>query len=158
MALINCSECGREVSNKATTCPNCGAPVKYKNIYVSRPVQKLEPISKNTNYSNIRLGFGITNLSIGTLIFIAVLSSNGGIEKNTLQMSGAWFMFITGLITVIGRNKKGLIITSIVFYSFTVLILIAIMLTLSNFSFLAIMNIVFLILTCVSLSKDSKLK
>lgn len=158
MALINCSECGKQVSDKATVCPNCGAPVKYSNIYVSRPTQKLEPISKSTNYGSIRLGFGITNLSIGALIFIAVLSSNGGIENNTLQMTGAWFMFITGLLTVIGRNKKGLVITSIVFYSFTVLILIAIMSTLSNFSFLAIMNILFLVLTCVSLSKDSKLK
>lgn len=27
MALINCSECGKEVSNKAIACPNCGAPV-----------------------------------------------------------------------------------------------------------------------------------
>lgn len=27
MALIICSECGKEVSDKATTCPNCGAPI-----------------------------------------------------------------------------------------------------------------------------------
>ena len=26
MALINCSECGKEISDKATSCPNCGAP------------------------------------------------------------------------------------------------------------------------------------
>lgn len=25
MALINCSECGKEISDKAPTCPNCGA-------------------------------------------------------------------------------------------------------------------------------------
>ena len=28
MALIKCSECGRDVSDKATACPNCGAPVQ----------------------------------------------------------------------------------------------------------------------------------
>ncbi len=28
MALNNCKECGNEVSSKAKTCPNCGAPVK----------------------------------------------------------------------------------------------------------------------------------
>ena len=28
MALINCKECGHEVSKKAETCPNCGAPIK----------------------------------------------------------------------------------------------------------------------------------
>lgn len=26
MAMTNCSECGKEISDKATTCPHCGAP------------------------------------------------------------------------------------------------------------------------------------
>lgn len=30
MALINCSECGKEISDKAASCPNCGAIVKKK--------------------------------------------------------------------------------------------------------------------------------
>ena len=28
MALITCPECGQEVSDKATACPNCGSPFK----------------------------------------------------------------------------------------------------------------------------------
>ena len=31
MALINCSECGKEVSNKAQSCPNCGNPINVKS-------------------------------------------------------------------------------------------------------------------------------
>ena len=27
MALVNCSECNREISDKAAVCPGCGAPV-----------------------------------------------------------------------------------------------------------------------------------
>lgn len=27
MALIKCPECGKEVSDKAKTCPNCGCPI-----------------------------------------------------------------------------------------------------------------------------------
>ena len=27
MALINCTECGKEVSDRAKTCPNCGCPI-----------------------------------------------------------------------------------------------------------------------------------
>lgn len=27
MALITCPECGKEISSKATSCPNCGAPI-----------------------------------------------------------------------------------------------------------------------------------
>jgi len=30
MALINCPECGKEISDKAASCPNCGATVKRK--------------------------------------------------------------------------------------------------------------------------------
>lgn len=30
MALINCPECGKEISDKAVSCPNCGAVVKKK--------------------------------------------------------------------------------------------------------------------------------
>ena len=29
MALIKCSECGKEISDKATTCPTCGCPTKF---------------------------------------------------------------------------------------------------------------------------------
>lgn len=40
MALINCSECGREISDKAETCLGCGAPV------VAGSVQGLPKISQ----------------------------------------------------------------------------------------------------------------
>ncbi len=30
--LIKCSECGKEVSDQASTCPNCGAPIKEDEI------------------------------------------------------------------------------------------------------------------------------
>lgn len=36
MALINCPECNKQVSNRAKICPNCGCPIntnlKYKLI------------------------------------------------------------------------------------------------------------------------------
>lgn len=31
MALINCPECGREISDKATSCPYCGFPITTEN-------------------------------------------------------------------------------------------------------------------------------
>ena len=34
MALIKCPECGKEISDKAAACPNCGAPVESKKIKV----------------------------------------------------------------------------------------------------------------------------
>lgn len=32
MALIKCTECGREISDKALACPNCGCPVEKERI------------------------------------------------------------------------------------------------------------------------------
>ena len=30
MALINCPECGKEISDQVKNCPNCGYPLKKK--------------------------------------------------------------------------------------------------------------------------------
>lgn len=30
MALIKCPECGKEISDKALTCPNCGTPINMQ--------------------------------------------------------------------------------------------------------------------------------
>lgn len=32
MAIINCPECGKEISDKAASCPNCGCPLKISEI------------------------------------------------------------------------------------------------------------------------------
>ena len=32
MALIKCSECGKEISDKAAACPNCGCPISEMNV------------------------------------------------------------------------------------------------------------------------------
>lgn len=33
MALITCSECGKVISDKASTCPQCGCPIEIANNY-----------------------------------------------------------------------------------------------------------------------------
>ena len=37
MALINCSECQREVSDKANACPSCGNPILTNTLNGLRP-------------------------------------------------------------------------------------------------------------------------
>ena len=46
MALIDCYECGREISNKAVACPHCGAP-KDENggIVHDQPTLNKPPIT-----------------------------------------------------------------------------------------------------------------
>lgn len=31
MAMITCPECGKQISDKADKCPNCGYPLDFKN-------------------------------------------------------------------------------------------------------------------------------
>ena len=31
MAMIKCPECGKEISNMANACPNCGVPIRNYN-------------------------------------------------------------------------------------------------------------------------------
>ena len=35
MALINCPECGREISDKASACPHCGYPISSQDTVSS---------------------------------------------------------------------------------------------------------------------------
>lgn len=46
MALIQCPECGKEVSSAATACPSCGHPIRPVTeapTVISAPVQKWSP-------------------------------------------------------------------------------------------------------------------
>jgi hypothetical protein len=58
MALINCAECGREVSDKAESCPHCGAPVKLSIAQSRTP-----PPTR---------GFGLGRMFIIVLIALAI--------------------------------------------------------------------------------------
>lgn len=38
MSLINCPECGHDISNAAVACPNCGRPLQIRTVSPARPV------------------------------------------------------------------------------------------------------------------------
>lgn len=45
--LINCSECGKQVSDQASICPKCGAPITQKTIEEFQKRQKLKEKKKS---------------------------------------------------------------------------------------------------------------
>ena len=66
MALIKCTECGKEVSDKAATCPNCGCPV----VLGDEPeleTQSQQKARKKTNKKAVRI--------IGVCIAVLLLCS-----------------------------------------------------------------------------------
>ena len=50
MALINCSECGKQISDKASTCPNCGNPIIESAI--NQAVTQNDTFTNNENLSH----------------------------------------------------------------------------------------------------------
>ena len=71
MALIKCEDCGKEVSDKAASCPNCGAPIASKkdDVMIRFPVwkgqmlkiylSKVDTISGNANSDGIDVSVGV---------------------------------------------------------------------------------------------------
>ncbi len=80
MALINCSECGKEISDKATTCPNCGAPVKKETVYVSRPTGQIKPEPKKKSNKGI-----IIAVVIGIIILIGLFGGSNESEPTSSE-------------------------------------------------------------------------
>lgn len=54
MALIKCSECGKEISDKADKCPNCGCPVKKQpyTVTINDTVVDIDSIWENHRNKN----------------------------------------------------------------------------------------------------------
>lgn len=46
MALIKCSECGKEISDRATMCPNCGYSKNYNKTTISERAETSPDVQK----------------------------------------------------------------------------------------------------------------
>lgn len=67
MAIIQCSECGKDVSTKAKACPACGAPTKY-----GEKMDKKERIRKTGNAQMVGCLIFIVGAIVIAMIFAAV--------------------------------------------------------------------------------------
>lgn len=114
MALIKCPDCGKEFSDQAPACPNCGRP----NITTDSTAQSTPPINntpknKEKSYKTARLVIGIISI---VLFFLVSLQSCAAGIGNALSASGevsgsagfllAICMLISGIITICLKNKK----------------------------------------------------
>ena len=80
MAIKNCYECGREISDKAVICPGCGAPIAKpeKPEYTSESTISPDSNSKST----ARIAAGIALQIIGLIVWFTFNGKyiNGGTE------------------------------------------------------------------------------
>ena len=82
MALIKCHECGKEISDSASSCPGCGAPVvaaKPKKggfiPYTDQEVAVLLSKKKKTSHV-LHLLLSIITVGIWIIIWVLVTISN----------------------------------------------------------------------------------
>ena len=78
MALIACSECNRQVSDKASACPHCGAPVqKAKKWTETRPGKigrPLNPVLMLFGVASLVLLFVMPPVGFAMLVFLGLIS------------------------------------------------------------------------------------
>lgn len=81
MALINCSECTRQVSDKAATCPQCGAPL-------------VPARAQPDNANSVRRGIATHQVREGVAIFLVLGSVTVAwiVGHNTSVGIGVGFM------------------------------------------------------------------
>ena len=99
MALIKCSECGRQVSDKAESCPQCGAPIASA-LETEAAGAKL----RTTQQTSTRLK---THILISAILFWAGIvgiivvvqsASRGRVPPSPIVSMIAILMIFTGLV------------------------------------------------------------
>lgn len=98
MALIHCAECNREISDRAVSCPGCGAPIAAQpsGPDSAEAVQTIQATGKSWKGQQL-LAF----LLIAIGVFVAV--GWGAAGSGTGAAAGS-IMFIVGFIWFIGAR------------------------------------------------------
>lgn len=138
MSLIKCPECGKEISDKAESCPNCGYPISKIKFEQQIDNDNLECKPTEEQIDNIEdeeskgfLSTGRFVIGIISIVFFAIISlqSCAAGVYNSIQMNGdksgsigfllAIFMLIAGIIGVCTKNSRsmtGIAISSVIYF------------------------------------------
>ena len=77
MALITCPECGREISDAAQACPNCGFPLARMDVRPAPAVQAA-PAQTGETILVVRRGFALAAAILGTVgLILCMLQAIG---------------------------------------------------------------------------------
>ena len=104
MALVNCKECGQQISDSASVCPHCGAPAKMpQNLKYCPQCGASNPGARN-RYPKDRLTAGLLALFLGGLgiHYFYLEKTTAGLLSILLSLCtcGIWqiIMLIQGII------------------------------------------------------------
>ena len=74
MALINCSECNHEVSDKAEACPKCGAPIAGAKESVAAGTQ-IKTIQETSKKFKLQTLISVSLIIIGVIWVIPMVNA-----------------------------------------------------------------------------------
>ena len=100
MALIKCPECGKEISDKATNCPNCGYPTSISQGKESTAPKTKELFTVRMVFAAILIVVGIFAMYQSQLCLL--------VEENAALagMSLSLIMIISGIVSLLLRNSR----------------------------------------------------
>lgn len=125
MALVNCPECGKQVSDQATNCPHCGYPLKRAEK--EKPKKKVNPDLSKMEVIIVRSSllpfFGAASMLILIAVCVAaaiflpkVIHSSESLILVIVFYILALFSFIIGLISLIKAINNTKIKTDNLYY------------------------------------------
>ena len=77
MALIKCYECGKEISDKAPSCPHCGAP---QLVSKNKEVKAKKPINFKQYLKPIGIGLGVIILPLAAVASVPLIQADGNVD------------------------------------------------------------------------------
>jgi len=115
MAIINCPECGKQVSDQASSCPSCGNPIKNKVIE-----QNLQAMAAEKDYRKYTLRKSRKVLCILSAIFIVGYLGIAGSPDLAINRWEIIMVILAVLGVIIGFAKPDNMVTVLltgVFYA-----------------------------------------
>ena len=115
MALVECYECGAHISDKALTCPKCGAPISQTETeYEDEYEYEDESPSGNKLVGIVCLLFGLGLLLIGFIFMdsnsVEIVGGTYDFKNNCQDWSNAYCMMNTTYVfSSIGCSIAGLV-------------------------------------------------
>lgn len=113
MALIKCPECGKDISDKASSCPNCGFELntaKYGKELGAGIKEGLKGL--NTMSSPKKKKTCVLMIIIPLALFVIFFSIGISTNKDNIASIGIIFGFCLGIYQFyVGKIKKGIIYT-----------------------------------------------
>src|SRR3990167_990423 len=98
MTLIKCSECGREISARAASCPGCGNPINSQN---PQEILKVEPQLVDKGWKKFKIISWLI-IIFGFIFGFFLMSSSGDSRRFLFGLFISFVGFISLLVGEVG--------------------------------------------------------